>query len=328
MKIGAVFPTTEIGSDVALIRDYVQAAEGLGFSHLLMLDHVLGIDPGGGKLVGPYTYKHPFHEPMTFMAWAAAITSLIEFITGILILPQRQTALVAKQAAEVDLLSGGRLRLGVAVGWNKPEYDALGEDFGVRGRKLDAQITVMRELWANDLVNVSDRWHTIDGAGINPRPEHPIPIWLGGMSEAAMRRAARRGDGWLPYFLPDEATGELRTALRSGSASAEDREGKRPVIGAIAYEGGELASDVIDRMRSYLDEEGRGDVPFMLHGGMAIGKRTAEDTAAWTERWAAAGFDYIAVDTMNAGLRPDQHIDMLRRYREVLPAPLSGGAKT
>lgn len=319
MKIGTIFPTTEIGNDTTLIKDYLQTVEGLGFSHILMLDHVLGIDPGDAKPVGPYTHAHPFHEPLTFMAWAAGITSTLELSTGILILPQRQTALVAKQTAEVDILSGGRLRLGVASGWNKPEYDALGEDFHVRGRKLDAQIALLRRLWSQDTVEANDAWHRIDRAGINPRPARPIPIWLGGMSEAAMRRAARLGDGWIPHFIPDEATGELRTARRVGRASEEDRGGKRPVIGAIAYDAGELAGDVLQRLRVYREEAGRRDVPFIIHGGMAIGKRQPEDAAAWTERWRLAGMDYFAADTMNAGLSPGQHIEVLARYSRLLP---------
>jgi probable F420-dependent oxidoreductase len=319
MKIGTIFPTTEIGNDVGLIKDYLQTVEGLGFSHILMLDHVLGIEPGEGKLVGPYTYKHAFHEPMTFMAWAAGVTTTLEFATGILILPQRQTALVAKQAAEIDVLSGGRLKLGVAAGWNKPEYDALGEDFGTRGRKLDAQIPLLRELWSQDLVHVRDRWHNIDGAGINPRPARQIPIWLGGMSEAAMLRAARLGDGWIPYFLPDDESGELRTARRSGHASDDDRKGKRPVIGAMAYEGGERAQDVLERLRRMREDAGRGEAPFIIHGGMAIGKRTPEDAVQWTARWQAAGMDYFTADTMNAGLAPAEHVQVLRRYREALP---------
>lgn len=319
MKIGTIFPTTEIGNDVALIKDYLQAMEGLGFSHVLMLDHVLGIEPGEGKLVGPYTYRHAFHEPMTFMAWAAGVTTRLELATGILILPQRQTALVAKQAAEVDILSGGRLRLGVANGWNKPEFDALGEDFSTRGRKLDAQIPLLRRLWTQELVEAKDRWHTIEGAGINPRPAQPIPIWLGGMSEAAIRRAARLGDGWIPHFVPDDATGELRTARRSGRASDSDRAGQRPVIGAMAYEGGELAADVLARQQEYRQEVGRGDAPFIIHGGMAIGKRTPEDAAEWTGHWKAAGMDYFAADTMNAGLSPAEHAEALRRFAQSLP---------
>ncbi len=316
MKVGVVFPTTEIGNDVGLIRDYLQTVESLGFSHILMLDHVLGIDPDIAPLVGPYTYEHPFHEPLTFLAWAAAQTERMELVTGILILPQRQTVLVAKQAAEVDILSGGRLRIGAGIGWNKPEYIGLGQDFTTRGRRMDAQIELMRELWAKPLVNVNDRWHAIEASGINPRPQRPIPIWLGGMSEAAMRRAARLGDGWMPHFLPDEETGELRTARRGGRVTEEDRKKGKQVIGEAAYDVGELATDVLARLRQYRAAAGRESVAFMVHGGMSIANRDLQSALRWTAKWEELGVNYFAVDTMYAGLAPAQHVEVLQRYAE------------
>ena len=314
MKIGAVFPTTEIGNDTGLIRDYLQTLDGLGFSHILMLDHVLGIDPGDRPLIGPYTYEHPFHEPLTFLAWAAGQTKRIELITGILILPQRQTVLVAKQAAEIDILSGGRLRLGVGIGWNKPEYIGLGQDFHTRGRRLEAQIELMRELWTEPLVTVADRWHTVETSGINPRPEKPIPVWLGGMSEPAMRRAARLGDGWLPHFLPDEESGELRTARRGGRVTEQDRKRGKQVIGAAAYDAGEPASGVLERLHTYRTEAGRDSIPFDVHGGMSIANRPLEDALRWTAKWDELGVDYFAADTMYAGLAPREHMEVLRRF--------------
>ncbi len=313
-------PTTEIGSDPAVIRDYLQAIEGLGFSHILMLDHVLGIDPGDSRLIGPYTYEHPFHEPLTFLAWAAGQTSRIELITGILVLPQRQAALVAKQATEVDILSGGRLRLGVGVGWNKPEYAALAQDFHTRGRRLDTQIDLIRRLWSEELVLHKDQWHDV-AAGINPRPRRRIPIWLGGMSEPAMRRAARLGDGWLPHFDPDEESGELRTAVRSGRASQDDLRGGESVIGAMRYEGGELATDVLARLLQYRREAGSENEPFVLHGGMSISKRTTGDSVGWTLKWDAIGMDYLSVDTMYAGKKMKEQLELLRRYAEAMPGP-------
>jgi probable F420-dependent oxidoreductase len=198
MKIGAIFPTTEIGSDPQRIRDWSQAAESLGFQHVIAYDHVLGAVHADRvpMLAGPYTERDAFHEPLTLFAWLAAVTSRLELATGVLILPQRQTALVAKQAAEVDLLSGGRLRLGVGTGWNHVEYESLGVPFSGRGRRLDDQVALLRALWAEDVVDVSDAHHRIDRAGILPRPCREIPIWFGGFSAPAFARAARVGDGF------------------------------------------------------------------------------------------------------------------------------------
>src|SRR5512145_2775507 len=188
MKIGVVFPQVEIGNDPAAIRDYAQAVEGMGFTHILAFDHVLGANPdrpGGWK--GPYTFRHPFHEPFVLFGFLAAATGRVELVSGILILPQRQTALVAKQAATVDVLSGGRLRLGVAVGWNFVEYEALGENFATRGRRIEEQIEVLRALWTRELVTVQGQWHRITDAGIHPLPvQRPIPLWIGGLSDAAL----------------------------------------------------------------------------------------------------------------------------------------------
>src|SRR5215211_6991800 len=200
MKIGVVFPQTEIGSDPAIIRDYAQTAEGLGFTHILAYDHVLGANPDRpGGFTGPYTYQTPFHEVFVLFSYLAGLTQRLEFVTGILILPQRQTALVAKQAAELDVLSGGRLRLGVGLGWNKVEYIGLNEDFHTRGKRIEEQVLLLRQLWTEPLVNFKGKWHTIPDAGINPLPiQNPIPIWFGGREERALRRAARLADGWLP----------------------------------------------------------------------------------------------------------------------------------
>src|SRR6266540_4308428 len=193
MNIGVVFPQVEIGPDPVPIREYAQAVEAMGYTHILAFDHVLGANPdrpGGWK--GPYTYRHSFHEPFVLFGFLAAATRRVELVTGILILPQRQTALVAKQAAAVDVLSGGRLRLGVAVGWNYVEYGALGEDFHTRGKRIEEQIEVLRALWTKELATIEGREHRIADAGVNPLPiQRPIPIWMGGHSEAAMRRAAR-----------------------------------------------------------------------------------------------------------------------------------------
>lgn len=216
MKIGLVFPTCDIGSDPVAIRDYVQAAEGLGFDSLLCFDHVLGAVHAGREppLPGPYDETFPFHEPIVLLAWIAAFTRRIELATGVLVLSQRPAALVAKQAAELQLLSGGRLRLGVGVGWNRVESEALGARFADRGRRIDEQIEVLRRLWREPVVDFEGAYHRIDRAGILPLPPSPIPIWIGGATAAAYARAARVGDGFV--FRPDDREyGEALAALRA-----------------------------------------------------------------------------------------------------------------
>ena len=197
MKLGAVFPTTEIGNDPAAVRDFAVATEELGYDYVVGIDHVIGADPTKHTLVGPYTHESPFHEPFVLFGYLAAIMQRVELITGILILPQRQTALVAKQAAEIDLLSGGRLVLGIGVGWNQVEYEVLGEDFHRRGRKTEEQLELLRRLWSEELVTFEGRFDTVRHAGINPRPEREIPIWFGGMSSPVLARCGRHGSGWI-----------------------------------------------------------------------------------------------------------------------------------
>ena len=198
MKFGAVLPTCEIGDDPIAIRDWAQAAESLGYAHIVAYDHVLGAvhDGRDPELWGPYTERDPFHEPLVTFGFLAGVTSTIEFETAVIILPQRQTALVAKQAAQVAVLSGGRLRLGVGTGWNHVEYESLGMEWAGRGKRFDDQIDLMRALWNNDVVDHTSEHHRVDRAGILPRPDTPIPIWFGGFSNVAMRRAARVGDGF------------------------------------------------------------------------------------------------------------------------------------
>jgi probable F420-dependent oxidoreductase len=198
MKLGAVLPTTEIGADPIAIRDWAQAAESLGYSHIVTYDHVLGAvhEDREPRLWGPYTEHDGFHEPFVLFGFLAAVTTTVELETAVIILPQRQTALVAKQAAEVDVLSGGRLRLGVGTGWNHVEYESLGVDWTKRGKIFDQQIGLLRELWTDDVVDHTDPFHRVDRAGIKPRTGRSIPIWFGGFSPVAMRRAARIGDGF------------------------------------------------------------------------------------------------------------------------------------
>ena len=288
MKVGVVFPQTEIGSDPAVIRDYAQAAEGAGYHHLLVFDHVLG-----GKLerfdkLGrrpPYTDETPFHEPFVLFGYLAAVTRRLELVTGIIILPQRQTALVAKQAAAVDVLTGGRLRLGVGIGWNYVEYEALNEDFHTRGRRVSEQIAVMRKLWTEPTVTFDGAYHHIDRAGINPLPvQRPIPVWMGGMVEPVLRRLAQTADGWFPQFQP-----------------------------------GDEARQTLDRLRGYIAEAGRVPSAVGIEGrfSLAIG-----GPAEWVQRareWRDIGATHLSVNTMGAGLAsPRDHIDAVLKVKQAL----------
>jgi len=295
MRVGVVFPQTEIGTDPGAIAGFARAAEELGYHHILVYDHVLGAVPRGSWL--GYTAEDAFHEVLVLLGFLAGVTRRIELATGILILPQRQTALVAKQAAEIDILSGGRLRLGVGVGWNSVEYEALGESFRTRGRRMDEQIAVLRELWTKPVVHFHGRYHRIDGAGLNPLPvQRPIPIWMGGESDAAVRRIARLGDGWI-------LGGTLRTP-----------QARHPQI-----PGGYAA--MIQTLRRYLREAGRPDDAVALERRVAYAAGPAR-WASTAAEWAALGGTHLSVSTMNADLAsPAAHIEAIRRFRDALPLP-------
>jgi probable F420-dependent oxidoreductase len=287
MKHGVVFPQIEFGNDVQAIRDYAQTAEGLGYDYLLVYDHVLGAHPAREpKLTGPYTYEHPFHEPMVFFGFLAAVTARLELVTGILILPQRQTALVAKQTAEVDVLSKGRLRLGIGIGWNYVEYEALGQDFRTRGRGVEEQIEVLRKLWTQPLVTHKSVEHVIDNAGINPLPvQRPIPIWFGGAAEPVLRRAARLGDGWMPAGRPPD-----------------DR-----------------MKGYVGQLEGYLKEAGRDRSKFGIDPWISIAGLDKDEWRRRVEAWRALGATHVAVDTMRAGFKsPQEHIAAIQSFREVL----------
>lgn len=286
MKIGAVFPQTEFGNDPIALRDYTQTVEALGYTHILAYDHVLGANPNRpGGWQGPYTDQTPFHEPFLLFSFMAAVTQKLEFATGIIILPQRQTALVAKQAATLDVLSGGRLRVGIGIGWNEVEYMALGEDFHNRGKRIEEQVDLLQQLWTQPLVTFQGQWHTVPDAGINPMPvQQPIPIWFGGHAEAVMRRVAKSGAGWMPNY---RSAGDAQPTLA-----------------------------ILDR---YLAEAGRsraeiGIEPRLNYGdGMPEGWRTA------LEEWAAAGATHFSLNTMGCGFAtPAQHIAALRRFAELM----------
>ena len=292
MKLGAVFPQTEIGSDPDAVKAFAQAAESLGYEYILAYDHVLGADTANRpEWRGGYRLEHAFHEPFVLFSYLAGVTERIQLATGVIILPQRQTALVAKQAAALDVLSGGRLRLGVGVGWNAVEYEALGQDFRTRGRRYEEQVEVLRLLWTQESVTFEGRWHSVPAAGINPLPvQRPIPIWMGGASgmgndERVLRRIARLADGWI---LNQRAEGTAR----------ED----------------------IARFREAVRDQGRDPASVGVDGRVPLDSANAIDQAARAlETWINLGADYAALNTMNAGLTtPDAHIDALRRFKEAV----------
>jgi len=299
MRFGVVFPQTEIGTDPGAVRAFAQAAEDLGFDHVLVYDHVLGARPRGGEWLG-YTSEDMFHEIFVLLGYLAAVTTRLELATGILILPQRQTALVAKQAAEIDVLSKGRLRLGIGVGWNNVEYEALGERFEERGRKVEEQIAVLRELWTKPLVHFTGRYHRIVDAGLNPLPvQRPIPIWMGGESEPVMRRIARIADGWI-----------LGGTLRSPHA-------RHPQV-----PGGFAA--MVEQLRRYQRAVGRPEHAVGLERRVAYSAGPAK-WASTAEEWRALGGTHLSLGTMNAGIgAPDGHIEAMRVFRDALPRPGEG----
>ena len=288
MRIGAVFPQTEFGNDPHAIRDYAQAVESLGYTHILAYDHVLGANPDRpGGWSGPYTHQTPFHEPFVLFGFMAAVTQRVEFVTGVIILPQRQTALVAKQAAALDVLSGGRLRLGFGIGWNQVEYTALNEPFHNRGRRFDEQLEVLNLLWTQPLVTFAGKYHTIEDAGLNPMPvQQPIPIWFGGHADVVMARVAKWGAGWMPnYRTPQEAAHALAT------------------------------------LDARLAEVGRSRPAVGLEARIAYGRGDAAQWARLIDDWRAAGATHLTINTMGSGFtRPDEHVAAVRHFAEaVLP---------
>ena len=215
MKFGIVFPHNEIGNDPRDIKEYAQRAEKLGADHMLIYDHVLGADPDRpGGFNGPYDKDIAFHEPFTVFSFMAAVTDKIDFSTSVLILPQRQTALVAKQASQLAILSNNRFRLGIGTGWNTVEYEALDIPFEKRGRRQAEQVDLLRKLWRSDSMSFDGNFHTVTKASILPRPTQTIPIWFGGGSPALLKRCATLGDGWVPIGGPNEASAQSIEVLK------------------------------------------------------------------------------------------------------------------
>jgi probable F420-dependent oxidoreductase len=285
MQIGVVYPQTELPTDPETVRAYARQVEELGYRHVEIYDHVLGADPAvhaGWKR--PYDVDTTFHEPLVFYGFLAAITQL-ELVTAIVVAPQRQTALLAKQAAEVDILSGGRFRLGIGIGWNPVEYEALGQDFSKRGQRQEEQIGLLRRLWTERSVTHDGKFDRITGAGLAPMPiQRPIPIWLGGFSPAAYRRVGRLADGWFPRIEP-----------------GPDLDAARAIIAAAAA------------------QAGRDPAAIGMEPRVNWGAGGTDELTKSARRWRDAGATHLSVDTMGSGLAGlDAHLDVLARAGEAL----------
>jgi probable F420-dependent oxidoreductase len=284
MQIGVVYPQIELGGSPEALRRFATAVEELGFEHLVAYDHVLGAVHADREpqLMGPYTENDPFHDPLMMFAYLAGITPRLGFFSGIIILPQRQTVLVARQAADLDLFTGGRFRLGVGVGWNYVEYDALGQDFSTRGKREEEQIALLRRLWSEDVVTFDGRFDRVDRAALVPKPTKPVPIWLGGWGEVAFKRAARIADGFIFGGRTDNVVPtwqHMQELLAANDRRVED-------FGAEAV--------------------------IFSSSGVA---RVAEHAAAWED----AGGTHAAVLTMNHGFTDvEQHVDYLNEVRSAL----------
>jgi len=287
VRFGAVFPQLDIGPDPAVIVHYATAVEEMGYDFVLAFDHVLGAHPDRpGGWTGQYTHASQFHEPFVLFGFLAGIVQKLEIVTGIIVLPQRQTALVAKQAAEVDVLSGGRLRLGVGIGWNAVEFEALGERFTNRGRRIEEQIALMRRLWTEEVVDFTGRWHRVDRAGLNPLPiQRPIPVWMGGGAEPALRRIARIADGYLSrenFIRPND----------EGRAQLE-------------------------RFRGWVREAGRDPATFGIETRIGVARGNVDDWVEGAATYRDMGVNGVELNTMNAKLATiEDHLRALRAFRE------------
>jgi probable F420-dependent oxidoreductase len=285
IRIGAVFPQTEIGNDANDIRAWILGVRDSGFYHVLAYDHVLSGSQAAHhpKLVGRYDETKPFHEVFVFFGFVAALAPELEAVTGVLILPQRQTALVAKQAAEIDILNGGRTRIGVGIGWNDIEYQGLNENFRNRASRIEEQIDVLRTLWTEPIVTVQEKWHTIDHAGLAPLPvQRPIPIWIGANADVALRRAARIADGFY--------------------SNARDLE---------------TAAHQMEVIRDELNVHNRD--AFGIESRISVAGTTPEDWKREWEWWRQNGMTHLTVNTMGAGFaHVDQHLDALNRVLDTV----------
>jgi probable F420-dependent oxidoreductase len=286
MQLNAFFPSLDIGTDPAKIRDWAQAAEDLGYAYIEVPDHVFGAKARDGW-VPLYNEKDAFHETFVTLGFLAAATRTVRLSSGILISPQRQTGLIAKQAAEVDILSGGRLRLGIGVGWNHVEYEALGMEWKTRGTRQTEQAELLRRLWSEDLVSFNGRFHHLTDVSIRPAPvQRPIPIWFGGSSDAALARAARLGDGWMPIMAADDPqVGQKLAALRQQLKALE-----------------------------------RDPAKFGIEAWLRMHDANPQVWAAAAEGWRRLGADLVMLYPMYRISSVDDHIETLRRFKEVVGA--------
>ena len=287
MQYGVTFPQTEIGTDPGAVVAYAQAAEELGFDFIQAFDHVLGADTRvRPDWQGFYKHTDQFLEPLVLFGFLAGLTKTIQFETGILILPQRQTALVAKQTAVVDVLSKGRLRVGVGTGWNAVEYEALGKDFHNRGKREAEQISLLRALWTQEVVTFKGKYETVTAAGLNPLPvQRPIPIWLGGSAEPVLKRIGEMGDGWI----------------------------------LTRYVAGAAAEAAFEKVRGYARAVGRDPKTIGFQGRVQLAKSSPGACAEASHAWGKSGATHVTINTMDAGLKGVQgHIEAIRKYREAL----------
>ena len=289
MKLGAVFPQTEIGADPKVIKHYVQSVETLGFASLLIYDHVLGADHNvHSQYIGKYSLEDTFHEPFVLFGYLAAFTKHLELTTNIIILGQRQTALVAKQAAQVDILTGGRLSLGIGTGWNAVEYEALGENFHDRGIRSEEQIEVLRALWTSESIDYTGRWHRIHHAGLRPLPvQKPIPIWFGGNADKVLRRTAKIGDGWFPQYTP------------------RDRESSYTTAQAIAT------------LKEYTLQTCRDWNEIGIEGRVTVDINKPDEWKYHVQAWEELGATHVSAITMKLGLGSiDRHLETLEVFKQ------------
>ena len=283
MQISAWFPTRDIGTDPVRIRDWAQAAEELGYDHIEVPDHVFGATARDGWSPR-YNEQDPFHETFVTLGFLAGVTTTIGLASGVLILPQRQTGVVAKQATQVDILSGGRLRLGVGVGWNHVEYEALNEDWKSRGTRQREQVEVLKKLWCDDLVTYQGRFHQFTEVNITPRPvQRPIPVWFGGSSDAVVKRAAQIGDGWMPIMAPDHE-----------------------------------AEAKLEQLRNHLSDCGRDTSAFGIEGWLRMDKADPDEWSVAAEGWRKLGADIVMLYPMYRIPNLDDQIETLRRFKEVV----------
>ena len=283
MQISAWFPTRDIGTDPVRIRDWAQAAEELGYDHIEVPDHVFGATARDGWSPR-YNEQDAFHETFVTLGFLAGVTTTIGLASGVLILPQRQTGVVAKQATQVDILSGGRLRLGVGVGWNHVEYEALNEDWKSRGTRQREQVEVLKKLWCDDLVTYQGRFHQFTEVNITPRPvQRPIPVWFGGSSDAVIKRAAQVGDGWMPIMAPDHE-----------------------------------AEAKLEQLRNHLSDCGRDPSAFGIEGWLRMDKADPDEWSVAAEGWRKLGADIVMLYPMYRIPNFDDQIETLRRFKEVV----------